>query len=417
MWPHALFFLLAMMIGLLSLGLYSSRQRAGVKGTIMRIAAASLGSFFLLAQIYYVMPSQRMGRGVLGLMVLIGFAGCVTSRLLMMHIVDDRIFKRRILVYGSGSKALSLTRLRRRADNRGFELVGFLSNDGDDLSVVPKDRILPKTVPLLHLCRQLQIDEIVIAMDDHRRSFPASELMECRLSDVAVLDLPTFLERETGKVRLDVLSPSWIIFGTGFSCGSVRRFNTRALDIIASLLLLVVAIPLMACTVLAIKIEDGIRAPVLYRQKRVGLKGRTFDVLKFRSMRVDAERDGEVRWAEKKDRRVTRVGSISRTIRLDELPQIFNVLKGEMSFVGPRPERPEFVAQLIKKIPYYSERHCVKPGITGWAQVCYPYGSSEQDALEKLQLDLFYVKNHSLVFDLSILMQTAEVILWRKGSR
>ncbi|PZN26149.1 MAG: sugar transferase, partial [Proteobacteria bacterium] len=217
-------------------------------------------------------------------------------------------------------------------------------------------------------------------------------------------------------VRLDVLNPSWMIFSEGFRQGRIHSTLERTFDILASLILLVVALPVMLLTALAIKLTEGLGAPIFYRQVRVGQYGRPFELLKFRSMRVDAENDGP-RWAEKNDSRITPVGSFIRMTRIDELPQILNVLRGEMSFVGPRPERPEFVAQLNERIPYYRERHIIKPGITGWAQLCYPYGSSEQDALEKLQYDLFYVKNHSLLFYLAILVQTVEVIVWGKGAR
>jgi exopolysaccharide biosynthesis polyprenyl glycosylphosphotransferase len=214
-----------------------------------------------------------------------------------------------------------------------------------------------------------------------------------------------------------VLNPSWMIFSEGFRQGRVNSLLERAFDIVASVVLLVIAAPVMVLTAIAIKIEDGLRASVLYRQTRVGQYGRPFRLMKFRSMREDAERDGKPQWAQKNDSRVTRVGSFIRLTRIDELPQILCVLRGDMSFVGPRPERPEFVAQLNERIPYYRERHSIKPGITGWAQLCYPYGSSEQDAAEKLQYDLFYVKNHSPLFYLAILIQTVEVIVWGKGAR
>ncbi len=266
------------------------------------------------------------------------------------------------------------------------------------------------------LCERLGVSEVVVAMDDRRRGFPIRELLECRLAGVDVTELLTFLERETGRVRVDVLNPSWMIFGQGFRRDPLRLFSSRAMDMLASIGVLAVSLPAMLITLLAIKIEDGWAAPAFYRQTRVGLGGRTFNVLKFRSMRPDAELNG-AQWAQRRDPRVTRVGAIIRKLRVDELPQIFNVLRGHMSFVGPRPERPEFVAHLAERIPYYVQRHCVKPGITGWAQLCYPYGSSEQDALEKLQYDLYYIKNNSLLFDLAILVQTAEVVLLGKGAR
>jgi exopolysaccharide biosynthesis polyprenyl glycosylphosphotransferase len=213
-----------------------------------------------------------------------------------------------------------------------------------------------------------------------------------------------------------VLNPSWIIFGQGFRRDPLRLFSSRALDLLASVAVLAVSLPVMLLTLLAIKIEDGWTAPALYSQERVGLHGTLFRVLKFRSMRQDAELNG-AQWAQHADPRVTRVGAIIRKLRIDELPQVINVLRGHMSFVGPRPERPQFVAELAERIPYYVQRHCVKPGITGWAQLCYPYGSSEEDALEKLQYDLYYIKNNSLLFDLAILVQTAEVVLLGKGAR
>jgi sugar transferase (PEP-CTERM system associated) len=231
-----------------------------------------------------------------------------------------------------------------------------------------------------------------------------------------VTELLTFLERETGRVRLDVLNPSWMIFGEGFRRDPLRLLSSRTLDLVASVGVLTLAAPFMLLTVIAIKLEDGWRAPALYSQARVGLAGRTFNVIKFRSMRQDAELEG-AQWATHGDPRITRVGAVIRKLRIDELPQIFNVLRGHMSFVGPRPERPEFVDELAERIPYYVQRHCVKPGITGWAQLCYPYGSSEQDALEKLQYDLYYIKNNNLVLDLFILVQTAEVVLLGKGAR
>jgi sugar transferase (PEP-CTERM system associated) len=254
-------------------------------------------------------------------------------------------------------------------------------------------------------------------MDDRRRGFPLDKLLACRLAGIEVTDLPDFLEREAGKVRLDVLNPSWLIFGEGFTRNRLSTAMQRMLDIGAGLAILMLAWPLMLLAIIAIKIEDGWRQPVLYRQTRVGRDGEHFQILKFRSMRTDAESDGRARWAQVGDARVTRVGGFMRRTRIDELPQILNVLRGDMSIVGPRPERPEFVENLSDTIPYFQERHAVKPGLTGWAQLCFSYGASASDAAEKLQYDLYYVKNHSLVFDLVIIIQTIEVVLWRKGSR
>jgi sugar transferase (PEP-CTERM system associated) len=338
-------------------------------------------------------------------------------RLIFEHAVDAELFKRRVLVYGAGQRATSISQLRRRSDRRGFVVVGYVGTESDRIEDAVRSMSVPAETDLLEYSRHNYIDEIVVAMDDRRRSFPMYQLLECRLQGVEVTELVTFLERETGKVRLDVLNPSWFIFSDGFRRGRLHSILERIFDVCASFILLLLALPIMILAVAAMLLEDGLRAAIFYRQVRVGRYGKNFAVLKFRSMREDAEREGKPVWATKNDSRVTRVGAFMRKTRIDELPQIINVLRGEMSFVGPRPERPEFVQQLSERIPYYRERHTLKPGITGWAQLCYPYGSSEQDALEKLQYDLFYIKNHTLIFYFAILLQTVEVILWRKGAR
>jgi sugar transferase (PEP-CTERM system associated) len=258
---------------------------------------------------------------------------------------------------------------------------------------------------------------VVVAVDDRRNGLPIQELLDCKLRGTAVTDALSFFERETGRVNVDHLYPSWMIFSDGFIRNRIQALTQRGFDLIASTALLLITWPVMLVTAALIWIEDRGRHPILYRQTRVGYEGRAFEVLKFRSMRPDAEKDGRAVWAKEDDDRVTRVGAFIRKYRIDELPQIFNVLRGDMSFVGPRPERPTFVAELSQKIPYYRERHSVKPGITGWAQLCYRYGSTDEDALQKLQYDLYYVKNRSFLFDLMILLQTAEVVLWRQGAR
>jgi sugar transferase (PEP-CTERM system associated) len=399
-----------------AMGLYNSRQRSRLAGMVARVAASVASGALVLAVIYYLFPGLHMGRAALLLAAVYAFAGSVVVRVAFDSVFDEDIFKRRILVYGAGRRADSIARLRRRSDRRGFTVLGYVPADGDELSV-PQDERISTNPDLSHFCASHRVDEIVVAMDDRRRQFPMDQLLECRLEGVEIVELVTFLERETGKVRLDVLNPSWMIFAQGFRQGRIHSSLERAFDILASLLLLIIAAPLMLLTVLAIKLTEGLSAPVFYRQVRVGQYGRPFGLLKFRSMRQDAERDGKPQWAQKNDSRVTRVGSFIRLTRIDELPQMINVLRGEMSFVGPRPERPEFVHELNERIPYYRERHSIKPGITGWAQLCYPYGSSEQDAMEKLQYDLFYVKNHSLLFYIAILVQTVEVIVWGKGAR
>ena len=424
LWPRAVLFSGIVFACQLALGLHSARQRARSAGIFLRIVAAVGMGILITGVCFFLIPDLWMGRGVVALAgggaLLIGLLLHIVFR----HFIDEQVFKMRVLVCGAGRSAGVISGLRRRADRRGFTVVGYVRPPDEESGLFPNERAISATEPVFEgnlglpqLCRQLDVNEIVVALDDRRRAFPIRELLECRLAGVDVTELLTFLERESGRVRIDVLNPSWIIFGEGFRRGSLRQLTGRALDLVAGSVIMLVAIPAMLVTAIAIKLEDGLRAPVFYRQERVGLGGRSFSLMKFRSMHVDAEASGEARWAQRNDPRVTRVGAVIRKLRIDELPQILNVMRGDMSLVGPRPERPEFVASLAEKIPYYVERHCIKPGITGWAQLCYPYGSSEQDAIEKLQYDLYYIKNNSLLLDLSILVQTAEVAIFGKGAR
>jgi sugar transferase (PEP-CTERM system associated) len=298
---------------------------------------------------------------------------------------------------------------------QSLHIVGYLPLNGTH-HYVDHAQILPDAMPLPQIADKYNVEEIIIAIRDRRGGgLPVDELLECKLMGVKVSELSTFFERETGQLQLESLNASWIILSEGFRVGLGRDIVKRAFDIVASLSLLLLTFPVMVIAALAILLESG--TPILYRQEREGQTGRVFPVLKFRSMRTDAEKDGKPQWAAKNDDRTTRVGRFIRKVRIDELPQIFNVLKGDMSFVGPRPERPFFVEKLAKEIPYYNVRHTVKPGITGWAQIRCSYGASVEDSIEKLQYDLYYVKNHSLFLDLLILFQTAQVVLWGKGAR
>jgi sugar transferase (PEP-CTERM system associated) len=279
-----------------------------------------------------------------------------------------------------------------------------------------RTRILHDKGTILSVAKKYKIDEIIVGVRERRGGgLPADQLLECKLAGIEVVDLPSFYERETGQIQVESLNPSWMIFSDGFKRSPFKDLTKRTFDVAASGGLLLLTLPVMLVTTLLIWLESG--GPIFYRQERVGELGRIFRVLKFRSMRQDAERDGVPQWAKKQDDRVTRVGRAIRLLRIDELPQVFNVFKGDMSFVGPRPERPYFVDDLTKKISYYPSRHTVKPGITGWAQIRYPYGATVEDALQKLQYDLYYVKNHTLFLDLIILFQTAQVILFGKGAR
>jgi sugar transferase (PEP-CTERM system associated) len=363
-------------------------------------------------------PELFVGRGALAVSFAVAAGLILSVRVFFVRSMNTDQLKRRVLVLGAGENAAQISRqLRRKTDQQGFVIVGHVHVRGEH-DVVDESLVIRPDITLLALAKELQIDEIVVAVGERRRKgFPVHDLLDCKLSGIDVVDLLGFFERETGKIKLNILNPSWMIFSDGFNQGKNIYARKRMFDLVVSLLLLAVAWPFMLAVMIAIKVEGGGRGTVIYRQIRVGQHWRLFNVYKFRSMREDAEKGGKAQWAKKDDDRVTRVGKFIRKTRLDELPQIFNVLKGDMSFVGPRPERPEFVTQLSEKIPYFAERHRVKPGITGWAQICYPYGASEKDSLEKLQFDLYYIKNYSLFLDLVIILQTAHSVIAGKGGR
>jgi sugar transferase (PEP-CTERM system associated) len=326
------------------------------------------------------------------------------------------MLKHRILVLGTGTRAAKISALLRDAESRRrLHVVGFLPLQGTH-HFVDHSAILPDQGSLADIVEKYQIDEIVIAIRERRGGgLPVNELLDCKLNGIHVSEISTFFERERGQVQLESLNTSWMVLSEGFRLGLLRDIVKRMFDLSVSLLILLLSLPVMLVTAVLIVLESGF--PLLYRQERVGQGGRVFTIFKFRSMAQNAEKDGTPQWAQAGDARVTAVGRVIRKLRIDELPQIINVFKGDMSFVGPRPERPFFVNQLIEQVPYYASRHSIKPGITGWAQVRYPYGASLEDAIEKLQYDLYYVKNHTFFLDLLILFQTALVVLFGKGAR
>ena len=416
LWVQSVTLTAAVVLSMIAMGMFSRRMRDRMSGVLLRIVLSLVAGCAVTAALLALYPTHHVNLVQLAVFAGLACVALVVARSISQRVLDEDLFKRHVLVFGAGVNAARIVQLRRRSDRRGFKVVGYVPPQNEE-RVVPAELFIVSDKSLRELAQIHQIDEIVVAMDDRRQQFPLRELLDARLAGISIIDLATFLERETGRVYLDILFPSWIIFGDGFRRDSLRLITERCFDVFASLLLLVFALPAMLLTALAIKLEDGWKSEVLYRQPRVGFAGRVFNVLKFRSMHSDAEKDGRPRWAQANDDRVTRVGRFIRKVRIDELPQLLNVLRGQMSFVGPRPERPDFVRQLAETIPYYVERHAVKPGITGWAQLCYPYGASEQDAVEKLQYDLYYVKNHGLLFDIFILLQTVEVILLGKGAR
>ena len=322
---------------------------------------------------------------------------------------------RRVLIVGTGAEAQSVFKDLRSDARHMREVVGFFPADSEFSPVVDGAPLFDRSRKLTDLVSAYGIDEIVVAVREQRGGvMPMDQLLTCRTRGIKILDLAAFYERSHAEVPVDSLKASWLVYGNGFVQGPARRFAKRTFDILASSVLLIVTAPLMLLAAVAIKIDS--RGPVFYRQERVGLGGRPFYCVKFRSMRTDAESDGVARWASKNDSRVTRVGAWMRKTRIDELPQLITVLKGEMSIVGPRPERPEFVAKLGEQIPFYDLRHGVKPGVTGWAQVRYTYGASVEDARKKHQFDLYYLKNNSIWLDLQILVETVTVVLFREGA-
>jgi sugar transferase (PEP-CTERM system associated) len=402
-------------LSMAAFGLYQVNVRQNRMDMLLRLLMSFAFGGIALLVLFYVIPQTYIGRGVLLIALTLALAGITAVRLLSGRVFGADMFKQRVLVLGAGVNANVLhQRMRRRVDRQSFVLVGFVPLPGQDVTV-PEAVVLRPDMALVDYAMDMQIDEIVVAPDERRGGLPMSEMLACVQRGIVMTDLSTFFEREAGMVKLDVVDPSWLVFSGGFDQSAVRRLSKRFFDLAASTVLLLVAWPFMVLVALAVWLETG--APIFYSQTRVGQGGRTFDVVKFRSMRVDAEGDGKARWATKNDDRTTRVGRFIRLTRLDELPQLFNVLRGDMSFVGPRPERPQFVDQLNQEIRYYDIRHSVKPGLTGWAQLRYPYGASVRDAEEKLKFDLFYVKNQGLLFDVMIMLQTVEVVLFGRGAR
>ena len=415
--PKALLITALVLVSFVAMGLYQFHQRFWYREAVLRVLVGLSAGFIAAAVIFYALPEFSVERSVANVAYGYALTLLLIVRLYFVRTVDTNIFRRRTLIYGAGERAASLLDFRRSADRRGFKIVGKVAAPGDTIIGDRSEVLKTDGSSLSDIAIEKNAEEIVIAMDEKRGNLPVRELLDARLLGIDVIELMEFFERETGKIRVDLVNPGWLIFSPGFRISRMRAFSSRAVDLLASASLLAVSWPIMLLVALAIKIEDGFSAPVFYRQCRVGKGGIHFDVLKFRSMSVDAEADGKAKWATENDSRITRVGNFLRKARLDELPQVFNVLRGQMSLVGPRPERPEFVEELRESIPYYDERHAVKPGVTGWAQLKYSYGASEEDAIEKLQYDLYYIKNQSLMLDIMIILQTVEVVLWGKGAR
>ena len=416
--PRALVYAVVMQLCLVAFGAYQRQTGRFINMLMLRIASGLLLGLIPLGVSFYFFPTFFLGRGVLFLAVVFSFLFISIIRLFFKRIVKEKNMWTRVLVLGAGERAGLIRKAVEAGEIKGLNIISYITMSGDKevMDDAPVQSLDSQT--LIEYVEEMDIDELVIAVDERRSdAFPTKDLIECKMSGINVLDLVTFFERRAGKIRLDMLNPSWLYLSEGFQIGAVRRVLKRFVDLFVVLLLSPVAIFFGALVSIAIFIESGGRGSVLYNQIRVKQNGEPFTIYKFRSMVLDAEKGGVAQWASKNDSRITRVGRIIRKGRLDELPQLFNVVKGDMSFVGPRPERPEFVEKLARAVPYYEERHRVKPGLTGWAQVCYSYGDTVGDSIEKLQYDLYYVKNYSVLLDVLILLQTAEVVMLGKGAQ
>lgn len=412
----SLVFALVTVFCMSTLGMYQHRAPEHLRDSLLRLMPAFALGFGLLTLLAQLLPAVQFGRSGLSVICCLGCSGILLTRLAVLSSARSAMLESRLILVGGGALAKECLELAgRRLGYHQFTVVGCIDVGGEQCCV-PAAALLPAGASLLATARRYDAQEIVVSVADRRNgAFPVRQLLECALGGVRVIDASTFFEREACQIRLDSLQPSYLIFGGGFDQSFARAASKRLFDLLASAAICLAALPLMLVTALWIRLDDG--GPVFYRQERVGKHGRIFKVLKFRSMRGDAEQNGTPVWASANDPRVTKVGRIIRKLRIDELPQMFNVFKGEMSFVGPRPERAYFVDQLNQEVAYYNVRHGIKPGVTGLAQVRYQYGASVEDAIAKLQYDLYYVKNNSLFLDLLILLDTVQVVLFGKGSR
>jgi sugar transferase (PEP-CTERM system associated) len=407
-------FATALQVSMIAVGVYGNEALQSLRYAVARLlVAVSLGVIFL-SVMYFLVPGLTLWRSNSLYAMVIASGVLIAIRIVLGSMFGGEVFKRRLIVLGAGARADRVRQLEQRKGS-GFLVVGYIGmNDGQHVIAEAINR--SAIYNLSDFVTRLAASEVVLALEERRNAIPMADLLRIKTTGVHVNDLSTFLERETGRVDLDSVNPSWLIFSDGFSAG--RRLSSiakRVFDILASALLLVLTGPIIAIAAIIVKLDS--KGPAFYRQQRVGLYGQEFGIIKLRTMRTDAEVAGQAVWAEKDDPRITRIGRWLRKLRIDELPQTWTVLKGNMSFVGPRPERRQFVDDLEQQLRYYAERHMVKPGITGWAQINYPYGASLEDSRHKLEYDLYYAKNYTPFLDLLILIQTVRVILWPDGAR
>ena len=393
--------------------LYDLRKPGTTTDTFIRMMQAFGVGCIFLALLYTVCPSMIIATTIFWWSYLIICASLFAWRSLYYLVLEKKLFARQVILIGTGETAERIVAEIKGNHEAGFVIAALVgtTTPAFDHEGIP---VVASLTEVDRAPRSAGIDRVVVALDDRRGTMPIAELLHSKLRGRIIEDGVTFYEAITGKILVEKVNPAWLIFSEGFDYGRLTYLIKRVLDLTLAVVGLCLSLPISLLTALLIKLESP--GPVFYLQERVGEGGKVFPIIKFRSMRQDAEKNGAV-WARENDSRVTRVGGFIRKVRIDEIPQMWNVIRGQMSFVGPRPERPVFVEQLVEKLPYYSLRHAAKPGITGWAQVCYPYGASEEDALRKLEYDLYYIKHQSIFLDLLIIFRTAKTVLFRKGSR
>jgi len=413
---NGIVFALTVQLSSLALGLYNSKLRESFRGVIRRLLVSFAVAFFIVTLINPFYGALSLPVELLAITAIVGVIVGSSFRYFTLQVDFFGFNKRNVLVLGSGERASIIEkRMRRDVDRQGFNVHGFVVMEGDTEQGIINENRLNIEGSLVNYALEHDIDEIVVANDERRGNLPVDELFACKIRGVEIIEILDFIERETGQIAVNLIYPSWVIYSNGFaSANHLRNTLDWIFNASMGLVLFLLAWPIMLFTALLIKLDEGLSAPIFYFQERVGLDGQAFNIIKFRSMRLDAEKDG-AQMACENDDRTTKIGKFIRKYRIDELPQILNVIRGDMGFVGPRPERPEFVQQLIKNLPYYNERHNVKPGLTGWAQLKYPYGVTEEDSLEKLKYDLYYIKHRSFLLDLLILIRTVEIVLFGKG--
>ncbi|WP_231716969.1 TIGR03013 family XrtA/PEP-CTERM system glycosyltransferase [Desulfosarcina ovata] len=396
--------------------LYDMKVTDSYQELIIRLMQALGASAILLAVVYFIFPVCIIGRGIFIVSICFVVAFIVIWRIAYTHILNNGIFDKKIILLGSGELARNIHREINENKDCGYQVAAVVKDDCEGASPVVSPNICRNNyADLCRNAKDLDIDKIVVAIEERRSGFPTRQLLQCRVDGIEVIEGTSFYEMLTGKLIVEKINPSWLIFSEGFKKSWMRRVIKRTGDLLLSVVMLFFLSPILGIVAVLIKLDS--KGPVFFSQERVGEKRKAYMVHKFRSMVQDAEKKSGPVWAQSNDNRVTRVGKFIRKWRIDEFPQLFNVIKGEMSFVGPRPEREFFVKELEEAIPYYAERFSVKPGVTGWAQVSYPYGASVEDAKEKLNYDLFYIKNMSIFMDLMVIMRTVKTVLFGEGAR